>query len=54
MTNPPTPISSLRLLGAGLLIVGVLVIVQAKRLEHIERAPSEPEMKAATGLDEVP
>jgi transporter family-2 protein len=32
--NPRTPISPLRLLGTGLLIAGVLMIVQAKRLEH--------------------
>lgn len=52
--NPRTPISSLRLLGAGLLIAGVLVIVQAKRLEHIERTPSETEMEASTGLEDGP
>lgn len=33
--NPRTVASPLRLLGAGLLIAGVLVIVQAKRLEHL-------------------
>jgi transporter family-2 protein len=32
--NPRTEASPLRLIGAGLLITGVLVIVQAKRLEH--------------------
>jgi hypothetical protein len=34
--NPKTPASPLRLLGAGLLIAGVLMIVQAKRLEFDE------------------
>ena len=34
--NPRTEASPLRLLGAGLLIAGVLVIVQAKRLEHLQ------------------
>ena len=32
--NPRSPASPLRLLGAGLLVAGVLVIVQAKRLEN--------------------
>ncbi len=31
--NPRSPASPLRLLGAGLLIAGVLIVVQAKRLE---------------------
>jgi transporter family-2 protein len=31
--NPKAPISSLRLIGGGLLIAGVLVVVQAKRIE---------------------
>jgi transporter family-2 protein len=33
MGNPKAPASPLRILGAGLLIAGVLMIVQAKRLE---------------------
>lgn len=32
--NPRAPASPLRILGAGLLILGVLAIVQAKRIEH--------------------
>ncbi|MEM8666253.1 MAG: DMT family transporter [Planctomycetota bacterium] len=39
--NPRTPVSPLRLLGTGMLILGVLLIVQAKRVEH-ERAESGP------------
>lgn len=35
--NPRTEASPLRLIGAGLLIAGVLVIVQAKRLEHLQK-----------------
>ncbi len=31
--NPKTPTSPLRLLGVGLLVAGVIVIVQAKHLE---------------------
>jgi len=34
--NPRTEASPLRLIGAGLLITGVLVIVQAKRIEHMQ------------------
>ena len=35
--NPRTEASPLRLIGASLLIAGVLVIVQAKRLEHLQK-----------------
>ncbi|MDG2223786.1 MAG: DMT family transporter [Rubripirellula sp.] len=52
--NPKAPISSLRLLGASLLMGGVLVIVQAKRMEHTEITPSEPEMRASASQDEGP
>ncbi|MCH5375067.1 MAG: DMT family transporter [Planctomycetes bacterium] len=39
--NPRAPASPLRLLGAGLLIAGVLVIVQAKRQEFRSEASAE-------------
>ena len=42
--NPRAEASPLRLLGAGLLIAGVLVIVQAKRVEHSQtEGPSKPD-----------
>jgi transporter family-2 protein len=34
--NPQATTSPLRLIGAGLMIVGVLMIVEAKRVEHAE------------------
>ena len=37
--NPRSPASPLRLVGAGLLILGVLVIVQAKRSEQKQPPP---------------
>ena len=40
--NPRTEASPLRLLGAGFLVAGVLVIVQAKRMEH-SQTPRPPE-----------
>ena len=40
--NPRAEASPLRLLGAGLLIAGVLVIVQAKRLEFMDQTGSQP------------
>ena len=40
--NPRAEASPLRLLGAGLLIAGVLVIVQAKRLEHLKMLSESP------------
>lgn len=44
--NPRAEASPLRLLGAGLLIAGVLVIVQAKRTEHSQGVKSSaPEAK---------
>lgn len=44
--NPRAEASPLRLLGAGLLIAGVLVIVQAKRMEHSQTArPSKPDAR---------
>ncbi|MFK8111992.1 MAG: DMT family transporter [Rubripirellula sp.] len=42
--NPKSPASPMRLLGAGLLIAGVLVIVQSKRMES--RGPDLPEPSA--------
>jgi transporter family-2 protein len=44
--NPRAEASPLRLLGASLLIAGVLVIVQAKRTEHSQGVGSSgPEVK---------
>ncbi len=44
--TPRAEASPLRLLGAGLLIAGVLVIVQAKRMEHSQTVrSSEPEVR---------
>ncbi|MAI73074.1 MAG: hypothetical protein CMM01_19505 [Rhodopirellula sp.] len=44
--NPRAEASPLRLLGAGFLIAGVLVIVQAKRIEHSQTVrPPEPESR---------
>ncbi|MGI9472957.1 MAG: DMT family transporter [Rubripirellula sp.] len=40
--NPRTEASPLRLLGAGLLIAGVLVIVHAKRVEHLQMLSESP------------
>lgn len=45
--NPRVPASSLRLLGTGLLIAGVMVIVQAKRLEHRPPPPHPPASEGA-------
>jgi transporter family-2 protein len=44
--NPRSHASPLRLLGAGLLIAGVLVIVQAKRLEFQSEASKPEEVQA--------
>ena len=48
--NPKTPISPLRFLGTGLLIAGVLAVVQAKRIELRKEFPFETD-RAAGDLD---
>ena len=45
--NPKSAASPMRLLGAGLLIAGVLVIVQAKRIEYRDR-PNATEQNRGT------
>ena len=52
--NPRTEASPLRLIGAGLLIAGVLVIVEAKRGEHLKMLdePSAGESEASGVVNE--
>lgn len=57
--NPRATASPMRLIGAGLLILGVLVIVQAKRLEHrgteasLSIKTGEPPEDSANAVDDA-